>query len=164
MNAMWTLVRTLCLVVSCAVIGTLAACSKNPSTEDGGNGGAENASAGGGDVGADAGDDANEPIDPAMFGQVKSMIQLQVDGMAVQSQTLRTAATEHPDQKLNDLVKQLEDKNAEIKKIMEQATSPAQSRLLKVDIPKKMGEAGELASKASARLMEVLQAGAPSGG
>lgn len=127
------------------------------------------ASGGAGGGGAEAGgfvepEDADEPIDPSMFGRMKSMMQLQVDGLAVQSQTMHQMLAQKPDAETESLLKQMDAKLDQAKKLMEQATSPAQSRTLRVDVPRLLGEAGELGAKAATRWQEMMMKATNPGG
>ncbi len=165
----WNLRRlaTLCSIALAALLALtcLDGCSKSSSSStttdggsDAGGGGGESAS---GDSASDSNEDDKEPIDPTMFPTVRNMMQLQVDSMVTQVETYRNVEKEHPDAQLTSLLNQMDGKVAEAKKLMEKATTSAQSHVLKVEVPKLLGEAGELGAKVSARLMEVLQAGLP---
>jgi hypothetical protein len=132
----------------------LAGCNKGDSSEQ-----ARDASSEGADGGeaADSGDDSG-PIDPSMFNQIKQMMVQQATLPATQAETLRQMLAEHPDDQLRKLLAELDAKNASIKAMLDKITSPADSKALQVDVPKAIGEAGELVAKANDRLQEVLRA------
>ncbi|HVP72300.1 MAG TPA: hypothetical protein VMS30_01085 [Phycisphaerales bacterium] len=159
MNSMWTLVRTVCLVLVCAVVAMSAGCGKDASTD------ANGAGDGLTDMAADATDASNvvsaEDMPESAFNQMKDMWATQIAGPVAKADTLKQAAAEHKDARLNDLVAQLDKKAAEIKAMYDGAKYPSGAKTLQVDLPKAMGEAGELAAQAMERLQEVIKASLP---
>lgn len=148
----------LCAPVGCKKAADDAVSESSDASNDGGAG-----DGGGGSGGADGGEIVTD-MSRDSFDQMKSLWQTQVAGPVASADTLRKLATEHPDAQLNDLVTQLEKKAAEVKVMIDGATYPKDIKTLQTDVPRLMGEAGELAQKAHVRLQEVIKASIPGGG
>ena len=115
------------------------------------------------DQSANAGEPSTDtsPIPKEQFDQLKDLWSLQIEGVATSAKTLTTINEEYKDAELGKILKDLDTKVAGLRDKLSKVTIANGRQLMEVDLPKGVGEASELATKAQARMQEVMKAKFP---
>ena len=146
--------RTFLLVAFVSGLALLSmGCTKNSA------GTAQNNSPDAVDNSAGAGETSTDtsPIPQEQFDQLKDLWSMQIESVAAAAKTLTTINEEHKDDELGKILKDLDAKLADLRDKLSKVTMTNGRQLMTVELPKGVGEASELATKAQARMQEVIQ-------
>ncbi len=103
------------------------------------------------------------PIPRESFDQLKAQWDLQINGAKDSAAMLAKMNEEHKDQQMTTMLEQVNAKLAEAREKLDGATPQNGRQAMTVDIPRLMGEIGELNQQATLRIQEVLRSKIPGG-
>ena len=115
-----------------------------------------------GDAVTDAGEEPMDtgPIPKEAYDSLVSMWDPQIMGAEESAKTLVKLNEELKDEKLGEMLAEINTRLTGIREEFSKAT-PNDRQFLTVDLPRRLGEVGELQSKAMARYQEVMKAKFP---